>query len=629
MSILGTFFNGLSGVGRMGDNMGVLADNISNLNTTGFKGNRANFEAVLNAAVAPGLEGAGVRLADVGTDFRLGGFDPSKVSTDAAIDGHGFFILDNGNGDRVYTRAGQFRLVENGAIQDVLHLVSPTGLAVQGYGLAADGSIDTTSVAGVTVDRFSQASATTAVQVSLNLDATTDPESPSVSLFESWDGRNVDLDGRPAPLAGNAFDFTTSLRIYDDQGDAFDLSLYFDSTDSPDRKEFLLACDPSLDRRLIEGTTARYNDPGRPADKGAGALLYGILQFNTHGELIDLAAYTVPADGNVDPDGNANRVTLGRGEAFHAFSYNFSGVGENLSSTIDFGTQAAPQKLSSAGRALLSPPGDPASYVASTSTWSEVYDTAGNRPAAGDTITFTGSAGDGTPVQYAYTINPASQIADLLANLELQFNCTARVENGVLTLTDNEIGDSLLALSSISYRDGAGRDPAANPALAQLFGDEGSGFTIDQQQRFQLGGMATSNYAAPSSVLTQGQDGYGRGFLEGVRFTTDGRILGEYSNGKAVAQGQVLLANFTNLGGLTRLGGNLFGAFDGKVGAIRTSTPASAGFGSLQGFALEGSNVDLGKQFVELITTQRAYQANAKSIQTADEVYQRLVALLR
>ncbi len=625
MTIYGTFFNGYSGVSRMGDNMSVLADNVANINTIGFKGSRSSFEEILNTATEPARQGNGVGLASIDTDFNLGKFELTKVPSDLAIDGKGFFVLSDGT-TNFYTRNGQFRLRASTASDQVLNLVSPAGFLLQGYGLDADGAIDTATVTDIAIARQAQPKVTEAVRVIVNLESGT--EAADVPLYSRWDATRTTAAGVPDPITVDDYEYATSLPVYDQDGEAHDLTLYFDSTADPNTKEFLLTCDPTTDRRVYDAAGNRYNDTGTVSQKGAGALLYGLLRFNTRGDLIDIIAYRVPPDGDVAADTDTNRIQLGRGEAYYSFSYNFTGVGDDRTATIDFGTRAVSQVIRASGRALLSTPGTPPVYVSSTSRWEDVYDENGNQPAAGDVITFTGTRGDGTPVQYSYTINPASEIADLLANLESQFGCTATVEEGVLTLTDSTNGDSQLAITSITYQDAAGNDPTANTSLAQVFAPNGTAFETTEQDRFQIAPITSTSYATASHTLLKQQDGYGRGDLQGLSVDADGIIYGHYSNGRQVAQGQVVLATVANLNGLERQGGTVF-LYRDEAGAITTGVPNAAGFGAIRGGALEGSNIDLGRQFAELITTQRVYQANAKSIQTADAIYEELVRLIQ
>ncbi len=119
------------------------------------------------------------------------------------------------------------------------------------------------------------------------------------------------------------------------------------------------------------------------------------------------------------------------------------------------------------------------------------------------------------------------------------------------------------------------------------------------------------------------------GTLVGMSVTGDGSIVGQYGNGLTKVIGKIPVAVFANPAGLEKMGGNLFrttlnsGGFDGIGDDIAT------GGGSMLGGALEMSNVDLSSEFTEMITTQRGFQANSRTITTSDEIIQELVNLKR
>ena len=135
-----------------------------------------------------------------------------------------------------------------------------------------------------------------------------------------------------------------------------------------------------------------------------------------------------------------------------------------------------------------------------------------------------------------------------------------------------------------------------------------------------------TQYGSPFGVTDLSQNGYAPGQLAGIQFENDGTITARYSNGQIKAAGQVLLATFRNPQGLQPLGGTgwaaSFQSGDPIVGA-----PGAGNLGVLQSGALEESNVDLTAELVNMITAQRAYQANAQTIKTQDQVLQTLVNL--
>jgi flagellar hook protein FlgE len=140
--------------------------------------------------------------------------------------------------------------------------------------------------------------------------------------------------------------------------------------------------------------------------------------------------------------------------------------------------------------------------------------------------------------------------------------------------------------------------------------------------------LSTTQYANSSTTIFQDQDGFASGFLQSVSTDVDGVITGHYSNGQVLQKAQVALASFSNLGGLSKQGGNIFKETT-ESGAPVTGTPGTNGLGSIAPNALEQSNVDLGTEFVKLITVQRGFQANSKIITTVDDMLNELINIKR
>ncbi len=136
----------------------------------------------------------------------------------------------------------------------------------------------------------------------------------------------------------------------------------------------------------------------------------------------------------------------------------------------------------------------------------------------------------------------------------------------------------------------------------------------------------SSQYGGNFGVNTLTQDGYTSGRLNGFSTSSDGTILGRYSNGQSRAMGQMLLANFTNPQGLQPVGNNEWVETVASGGPL-VGTPGSASLGLLQSSAVEDSNVDLTAELVNMITAQRVYQANAQTIKAQDQILQTLVNL--
>ncbi|MBF0201414.1 MAG: flagellar hook-basal body complex protein [Desulfamplus sp.] len=145
---------------------------------------------------------------------------------------------------------------------------------------------------------------------------------------------------------------------------------------------------------------------------------------------------------------------------------------------------------------------------------------------------------------------------------------------------------------------------------------------------FQNDSMATTQYAKPSSTVFQTADGYAAGDLEGVDISIDGAITGIYSNGELIPLFRVSLAKFLNNNGLFNVGGNMFRETRDSGNAI-TNRPGQNGLGALSPSSLEMSNVDISEEFVSMITTQRGFQANSKTVTTVDAMMETVIQMKR
>jgi flagellar hook protein FlgE len=155
---------------------------------------------------------------------------------------------------------------------------------------------------------------------------------------------------------------------------------------------------------------------------------------------------------------------------------------------------------------------------------------------------------------------------------------------------------------------------------------DGASASTTATQTLTLDLSGTTQYGAKSGLTNLHQDGNSTGELTGFTVGTDGMLTGNYSNGETKALGQIAIANFNNQNGLQNLGGNVY-AQTAASGAAQVSVPGSTNHGTLQGGAVENSNVDLTSELVNLITAQRNYQANAQTIKTQQTVDQTLINL--
>lgn len=138
----------------------------------------------------------------------------------------------------------------------------------------------------------------------------------------------------------------------------------------------------------------------------------------------------------------------------------------------------------------------------------------------------------------------------------------------------------------------------------------------------------TTNFASPSAVNSTSQDGYAAGSVTGINVNATGTITGVFTNGQRRTLGQVAVASFKSVDGLQRAGQGLLVQTEASGEALLGSA-STGGRGAIVSGSLEQSNVDIGREFVDLISFQRGFQANSKVIQTADEMYGELVNMKR
>jgi len=155
------------------------------------------------------------------------------------------------------------------------------------------------------------------------------------------------------------------------------------------------------------------------------------------------------------------------------------------------------------------------------------------------------------------------------------------------------------------------------------------------RQTFQLnlgsvGGLSNSmtQFAERSSSKIVQQDGYGMGYMENFKIDGSGIITGIFTNNTTRTLGQVAMASFPNQGGLEKAGDNNFRKTNNS-GNANIGPSGVAGKGIIKAGALEMSNVDMADQFTDMIVTQRGFQANSRTIQTADQLLQEILTLKR
>lgn len=137
----------------------------------------------------------------------------------------------------------------------------------------------------------------------------------------------------------------------------------------------------------------------------------------------------------------------------------------------------------------------------------------------------------------------------------------------------------------------------------------------------------TTQFNSESTVISQDQNGYAAGNLTNVGIDSGGTVIASYSNGQQTKVSSLVLAKFVNPGGLELIGSNMYSATEAS-GTPRSGLPGPE-LGKIFTNSLEQSNVDMGQEFVKMITVQRGFQANSKIITTVDDMLGELINLKR
>ncbi len=135
-----------------------------------------------------------------------------------------------------------------------------------------------------------------------------------------------------------------------------------------------------------------------------------------------------------------------------------------------------------------------------------------------------------------------------------------------------------------------------------------------------------NSLATASTANTVSQNGYTTGILSNISIGQDGTITGAFTNGQSTTLGRLAIATFQNESGLIRLGGNQFQASP-NTGVAQYGFAGNGRLGTIDAGALEQSNVSIASEFTKMILAQRSFEANAKSITTADQNLQTVIQL--
>ncbi len=589
--MLRALFTSVAGMRNHMVRLDVIGNNIANVNTTGFKMGRVQFQDILNQtlinASAPTEDkggknamqiGLGMSVASIDNIFSQGSIQLTRKETDLAIQGDGFFVVSDG-AKQLYTRAGNFDVDSNGYF---VH--TPTGYRLQGWASAVeDGQVIidrnkavaalTTSGAADVSGRKLPAKATSNVNFRCNLNA----------------GATVGTE------------HNTAITVFDDLGAEYLLQYTFKKMETVD-----------LDNDGGDGTPAHYGPEHLSIAPGdANNLLFGAIDGAN-----DTFTFYDPASPAPDRWAVPGHITVKR----------------NGTTVTDF-TTVPDANGDIVGIQMTTTP-----LVGDTITvnYREQLSQDDDGVADGQATawTYQVSVMD-VPLNVDSTDTDAT---DLGVQLEGPMGTTNLNGSGVLVF-DNSTGRVNKALSAL-YNGTLPDDPDTGlPSLdittfVDATTDYTKAITIEPEggraPNFDVG-VVYDNVTQFDSAFTtaaETQDGYKMGELSRIFFSESGTITGVYTNGYKETLGQLALATFNNSAGLFKEGETMF-TITTNSGLPVMGTPASGANGKIAPGTLEMSNVDLANEFTEMILTQRGFQANSRVITTADQILQELVQLKR
>jgi flagellar hook protein FlgE len=311
MGIMSSMFAGVSGLNASGTQISIISDNIANVNTPGFKTSRAEFQDVLSGNLGgvggAGQVGAGTRVDGVNQNFTQGSLEATGVTTDLAVDGDGFFMVQDTNG-RYYTRAGMFRLDNQQVV------VNEQGQNLLGFGIT--NGVPNGSLGNIDLSAASNLpSATAGIDVNVNLD-------PSASILAApFDPLN------PASTTN----YQTAIQVFDSLGNAHSVQVYFRRTGANAWNWYA-----GSQRGDFDMTGLGMAQGGAGVQNQFVAAQSGSLTFDTDGTLLTESNTALSIARDADGDG-----VLDAGTAPTAQTWPWSGGAAGAAIAFDFGTPVA------------------------------------------------------------------------------------------------------------------------------------------------------------------------------------------------------------------------------------------------------------------------------------------------
>ncbi len=667
MAMTQSLLTGVTGLKGSQFSLDVVGNNLANIGTVGFKMSRVGFADLLSQSlfsaqgsdaaanrggVNPGAVGTGLGVASADASFSQGTLLVSGQPTDLALQGDGFFILQDGM-DRVYSRAGSFRFDSMG------RLVSPDGKLVQGWMAQADPNnrlappvLDTSNPARIGNIQINQgmtlqAHETSELNFAGNLDAGATyanlglPQNiwaSQLPVAHQIRSSVVDSLGNEHPLI---CDLKNVSGIIDNECVTADPFLLGNGMPDPNPPgaypnnvwRFEFSIDPSDTSVALAPDGAYVGEPG-PDYSGATPLPGDFKMFARSGFLV------------FDTNGSLQEVRYGKYFDYPVGTWPEQSVDYQMfpQPFVTYQMGPAPLLLVYQNVPELDAPGGqtgPTGVTAGERLQDKypVEETAGGNNhlllsvdgLTGAPITIGPPSLLGGPASSQYLVlddpnNPGvwSTTGSIAYPLPASAPGTARADFYV-----QEVQPFFGTGGTPTAANRTATATATGNSLTWLYqvvtGGTRDGMTQDTTGSFRdVAGVRT--YQPQNTAFLRGQDGYRQGILSSLSVDGLGRIQGSFDNGITVALGQVAIASFENPRGLTRSGAAGFDE-SANSGSARIGVAGSGGLGTVASGVLEQSNVDAARELSEMIVAQRSFEASGRIISTADRILETLANL--
>jgi flagellar hook protein FlgE len=574
MGLGGALYAGVTGIRSHQSWLDVIGNNLSNINTYGYKSSRLLFSDLISqdkgsGGVNPMQVGMGVKVGSISSLFTQGTLEATNNEFDFAIQGNGFFVLSGGD-KNFFSRVGTFATDSSNILVD----------STSGYKVLDSAGKTITIPYGTSVP----ATKTSSITLTGTLESTPSSSSGEVLLLSSA----LTASGTAVKSADAT---TTDLNALDTNTTGY------------------TAYDAGPPEVKADTITISYTEPD--GTSGSLEFTYGTGDDGT--TVADLLKF-INKEAFGDTDGET-----GDGSAFAYLSENDNGkiIVQSNTAGKDGLTLSISDKSTNTGT------WSDYDFLASTYTTSTtIYDSQGT----GRNVTLTFIKQDDGVWDMRASMD--SKDGSFSTHTDKDGNTTAD-NNTIYNIAFDDDGNLISAGGdSYNYVNGSTVPRYNNTTLTFKF----DGMTSSQDVNFNLGTSGKSDgifqSGKGSSVTASEQDGSESGSFSSFSVDTDGTMYALYSNGTSSKIAQLQLATFGNVQGLRRSGDNLYEQTDSSGEPLYT-TGGTGSAGDIYNGYLEASNVDMTSELTSLIMAQRGFQLNSRVISTADEVLAEAVNLKR